>query len=193
MCTLQATHRIWCVCVKHQLTGMNPLTKLKLIKESQQQKRQPGLVPQVSWRFYFQRQAVDLSQGLPYKSAEEGYLYACSQYREILTLRAYEIRGLLSPKNWVFIIALKSREAEFCLSLILMRWRGKKPPSESTMYLTTCPIKTQSMWIINQNALGEELWCLETMAQFISIPNPLLKKNNSENKKDKAKICSERQ
>ena len=90
-CTVWATPRTWCVCVKPQLVGMNPFTGVKWIKDLNQQKSQLGLVPQVSWWPYFQRHTVDLSQDLLQESNEGMVSQAFSQYSKIMAFISYEI------------------------------------------------------------------------------------------------------
>ena len=86
---------------------MNAFIKVKLISELSQQNTQPEFVPQVS------------STPLPRNflkvflrnQVKGGIFHIFSQNKKILSLISYETRGLVSPKDSVFIIALKSREA----------------------------------------------------------------------------------
>lgn len=85
----------------------------------------------------------DFSQGLPSESTEGGSLLCLLTIQGNININFLGDQGTCESRGFCFIIALKSREAWFWLSSILMGSRSKEGPSESTAYLAIGPIKIE--------------------------------------------------
>uniref|UniRef100_A0A2K5RP62 RNA-binding motif protein, X-linked 2 n=1 Tax=Cebus imitator TaxID=2715852 RepID=A0A2K5RP62_CEBIM len=82
---------------------MNPLTKVKMINELNEQEVQLGMANKVSWHFEYKDSAWIFLGGIPCELAEGDIICVFSQYGEIVNINLVRDKKTGKPKGFCFL------------------------------------------------------------------------------------------